>query len=244
MEKVLQQFENQLNPSQPENGPMAAQVIACGEVSAVLTLKALPGRVCKRMSGVETEDQVGIYIDLVQQYCGALETLGVAVVPTELVRVRSAVKGFVVYILQPDLPKEELGNQILKTGTDDHLFFVVSEFLKTAEKIFSYNHTNTDNRLIAVDSQISNWHVTKQKIRLLDVGTPCLRQGKKDLFDSKIIGKAIPLPIRFVFDRANMFQTYFDSYFSPREIIVDHVANYIKEGRPDRIPKVLKFIHQ
>ena len=244
LEEVLQQFENQLNPSRPENGPMAAQVIACGEVSAVLTLAALPDRVCKRMSGFETADQVRIYIDLVRRYCCTLEALGVAVVPTELVPARSTINGFVVYILQPFLIKEELGNEILKNGTDDHLFFVVSEFLKSAERIFSYNSSNTDNLLIAVDSQISNWHVTSDEIRLLDVGTPCLRQGKKDLFDSKIIGSAVPLPIRFVFDRAGMFQSYFDSYFSPREIIIDHVANYIKEGRPDRISTVLRFIHE
>lgn len=244
LKDIMRRFEDQLNPSCPTSGPMAGNVIACGEVSSVLTLDVLPGWVCKRMSGFETADQVSVYLDLVQQYCRILESLGIAVVPTELVPVRSSIGEFVVYLLQPALRKEELGNTILKNGSDENLFFVVTEFLKSTEKIFSYNNSNNEGLLIAADSQISNWHVTREGIRLLDIGTPCLRKDKKDLFDSRIIGKAMPFPVRFIFNRAGMMQRYFDSYFCPREIIIDHVANYIKEGRPDRIPIVLKFIHR
>lgn len=241
--EVLQQFENQLDPCRPESGVMPATVVACGEVSAVLTLKALPDQVCKRMSGFETESQVHSYIKLVKRYCQTLESIGVDVVPTRFASVKAPVGGFTVYLTQPALPGTELGNDILKNGKDEALFSVIAGFLENAEKIFSFNHTNPDKILIAADSQISNWHVTKDTIRLLDVGTPCIRKGTTDLFDSTIIGKAMPLPLRFIFNRLGMFQRYFDSYFCPREIIVDHLANYIKEGRPDRIPITLDFIH-
>lgn len=240
---VLQRFENQLDSSAPESGVIPVKVTAYGEVSVVLSLEALPGLVCKRMSGFSTKEQATKYMSLVRRYCNALEDIGVSVVPTDLVEVDGPNGGYVVYLLQPELPREELGNEILRNGDDDELFFVVSGFLERAERIFSFNHENPDNLKIAADSQISNWHAAGGELRLLDVGTPCYRIGDEDLFDSAIIGKAMPPPIRFIFDRAGLMKSYFDSYYDPREIIVDHVANYIKEGRPDRMRSVLDFIH-
>ena len=109
---VLTDTERRLNPANPESGGHV-RILAYGEISAALTTDALPGLVCKRMAGYPDEASVSAYLDLVTEYLAELATAGIAVAPTEVVPVRRPGRAPVVYLVQPRMESQTLGNQLL-----------------------------------------------------------------------------------------------------------------------------------
>lgn len=241
--EALIETETRLDPARP-TAAAGVEVLGYGEVSVALRLAALPGLVCKRMSGFRDVSAVARYQQLVAEYLDALGTAGVRTVATTVVPVRLPDRRPVVYLLQPELPAASLGHRRLATGDDATLDHDVARVLAYVLRLHRVSSSGPEE--LAVDGQLSNWAFLPEADReplLVDVGTPFMRRGGQHLFDPEIFLSAVPPVLRAYYRHRHMIEAYLDDYFEPRLVAVDLLGNFHKEGRPDRIPVALARVN-
>jgi hypothetical protein len=252
---VLEDTERRLDPANPESGGHVT-VLAYGEISAALTTDELPGMVCKRMAGFPDEASVSSYLDLVDEYLAEIATAGISVAPTRAVAIRRPGRPPIVYLVQPRMDSETLGNRLLHTTDDDGLAAAIGGVLHRVARLAQRSAGRPDGVEVALDGQLSNWSFSATGAAtaapqdatpatvpdpaapadpvLIDVGTPFIRRAGRHSLDARVILAAAPpgiraLLLRFVAD------SYQDDYFVPRTVAVDLLGNFHKEGTADRI---------
>lgn len=231
----LADWEAGLDPAQPERSGI--RVLAYGEISATLVLPdpLFEGLVAKRMTGFPDRNAVAGYVDLVTSYCRELRAAGVSVVDTGVVPVPRAGRAPAVYLLQPQLPAEGLGNTLLRTADDDALTQLILAVLAQVDAALTAGDATTE---MAIDAQLSNWWLGADHgaaPALLDVGTPFVRRSGRYLLQPRILLSAVPPGVRSWYLWRRTGEHYMDDYFDRRLLALDLVGNFIKEGRPERI---------
>ena len=244
---ALARFEAHLDPARPEAAPGVA-IIGYGEVSTVFALAELPGRVCKRMAGFRDPQAAANYTGTVHRYIDFLEAEGVRVVETAILPIERRDRAPVVYLLQPQLAAEGLGNQVLRCAGDDALRARLDAVLLRIGRLLRSNRERRDGRSVTVDAQLSNWHFGAGGDRgdpvLIDIGTPFMRKDGVDEIGVELFLAAVPPGVRAFYRRAHAVERYLDAFFDARGLFVDAVANFHKEGRPDRIPLALERVNR
>jgi hypothetical protein len=76
----------------------------------------------------------------------------------------------------------------------------------------------------------------------MDVGTPFIRRDGQEVLAAEIGLRAMPAPLAWIVRRFLLDQVI-DRYYSLRHVVKDLAANFIKEGRDDRIPLALEEIN-
>jgi hypothetical protein len=246
--EVLADLEQRLDPADPESGG-AVGVVGYGEISCALRVAALPGVVCKRMSGFRDDPEVSAYAQLVADYVAELEAGGVQVAPTEVVPVPRAGRAPAVYLVQPELPADGLGHALLRSASDDTMARVVDRVLDAVLSLDAANRCRTDRVAVALDGQLSNWSFAVAGDEpgvpvLIDVGTPFLRRDGRHAIDIELLLRPVPVGIRTYYRRKHEIEAYLDDYFDVRLVAVDLLGNFHKEGRPDRIPLGLEVVNR
>jgi hypothetical protein len=93
---------------------------------------------------------------------------------------------------------------------------------------------------VGVDGQLSNWMVEGDDVLFLDVTTPMLKdEAGHDRLDTGLFLAAVPPPVRPLFRRFVVHQVI-DKYHDPRGVVLDLIANLIKEGQERRIAPFLR----
>ena len=165
---ILCDVETRLDPANPAQSGL--RVLAHGEISATLLLPdhSMAGLVAKRMSGFPNARSAAEYRELVIRYLSLLTEAGVRPVETLVVVVPRKSRGPVVYLLQPQLRSERLGNNLLRDLADDELSAMIEAVLDQVRAVLGHNyrggecpgekHSGDDGGLeVAVDAQLSNW---------------------------------------------------------------------------------------
>ena len=238
---VLEDFEHRLDPAHPEAA--GANVLAYGEISAALTLEQVPalrGLVLKRMSGFADLASAANYRTLLTEYLSRLRELEIATVSTSAVTVAGPGRRPCVYLLQPLMPADTLGNRVLHEASDEALSTAVSQVLDQSLKAFVANAAAPTDQL-SIDAQLSNWTFRPDGAPpwLIDVGTPFIRRRDGHAFDQEILLAAVPPGIRSYYRRKGTASAYMDDYFDPRLLAMDILGNFEKEGAAQRIPVAL-----
>lgn len=241
---LLAEFEARLDPARPEQS--GARVLAYGEISATMILPdpLFSGVVAKRMTGFPDAQSVADYEHLVHGYCGDLRKAGVQVVETAVVPVARPGRAPAVYLLQPQLPADRLGNTLLRTVDDDTLRVVIGSALLGVDRAHSGGDESTE---MAVDGQLSNWWFGDGPDRpptLFDVGTPFVRRDGVYLMQPRILLAAVPPGIRSWYLWRKAGEKYLDDYFDRRLVGLDLLGNFIKEGTRARIPVGLEAVNE
>lgn len=234
---LLTDFEARLDPARPLAPELGASIIGYGEISTVFTLAAAEGVVLKRMAGFR-EPEVAPYVAAVERYCRRLAARGVEVVPTACVPVARAPRHPVVYVVQAALPAGTIGHRVVRDASDDEVRDLLAAVIDRIALVFS---DHPDGARVGLDAQISNWAWVDGRPVYLDVSTPLMRapeDGFRECLDPNIALRSMPLPLAWVFKRWAL-QSVLDRYYDVREVIKDIAANFIKEGRPDRVPLAL-----
>lgn len=230
--ETLTGFEHRLDPRDPTSD--GASVIGYGEISVALQLAALPGSVCKRMSGFADRAAADAYVALVAEYLDALAAAGLEVVTTDPVVVDRLDRPPVVYLIQPELEADSLGHRLLRTADDATLGGCIDRVLDAVGRL--HTGSGADGTEVAVDGQLSNWSFPASgEPVLVDVGTPFLRRHGVHALDLELLHRPVPPGIRAYYRRKGEVRAYLDEYFEPRLVAVDLLGNFYKEGRPDRI---------
>jgi hypothetical protein len=241
---VLSRTEEALDPGRPDHDGSVA-VLGYGEISVALAVADLPGLVCKRMSGFPDEGSAARYVLLVEDYLARLERAGVSVAPTRVVTVARPGRAPVVYLVQPRLPAESLGDHVLRTADDA----VVRAALTAALGVIGLlaRHPGPAGEEVALDGQLSNWSFAADPTTadpvLIDVGTPFVRRGGEHAMDREVLLAPVPPGIRAYYRRKRLVEAYLDDYFVPRTVAVDLLGNFHKEGALARLPLGLEVVN-
>ncbi|MBI1320823.1 MAG: hypothetical protein GC168_18010 [Candidatus Hydrogenedens sp.] len=240
---ALQRFEAALNPARPEAG--GARVIGYGEISTAFTLADLPGFASKRMAGFSTEPEAERYGEALADYLDELHVQGVRTADTRLALLTGANGRPMAYLVQPLLDAEGIGAHLLRTADDGRLLECVQAVLETVAGLLDENARRTDDRVVAVDAQLSNWWFEPGSTTptLLDVGTPFMRRGGIDECGTEFFLAPVPFPLRGYYRRQRAVEQYIDDYFDARSLALDLLGNFHKEGRPDRIGVVVPLVN-
>ena len=243
---VLGRTERDLDPGQPERGG-GVRVLGYGEISVALDVAELPGQVCKRMSGFADHSSAAAYVALMGDYLAELREAGVTVAPTDVVTVPRPGRAPVIYLVQPRLAEESLGDHILRTGDDGTLRAAIAQVLTVVARIALRSADRRDRSEVALDGQLSNWSFSPDPAAedpvLIDVGTPFVRRGGVHAMDREVLLAPVPSGIRAYYRRRQLVEAYLDDYFVPRTVALDLLGNFHKEGAAARLPVGLDVVN-
>jgi Family of unknown function (DUF6206) len=226
------------------------EVLGFGEVSAALVLSALPGWVCKRMSGFADAAMAERHAALIHDSIARIRASGVAVVDSVTITVGLPGRRAVVYLVQPRLDAAGMGNVILQEGTGAEAAGALQRVLDPILRVWRGNRERDDGIEVGLDAQLSNWHFRPGgpdagEGALLDVGTPFVRRTADGayLLDVEVFLSAVPAGLRAHYRRTGAVESYLADYFVPRRVALDVLGNFHKEGRPDRLPAALECVN-
>lgn len=244
----LHAIEARLDPADPTRGNDGVAILGYGEVSSVLSVRDIPGRVFKRMSGFPSREAAATYAALVERYVAMLSDLGVRVAPTELVPLEPAPGRHVVYVAQPRLDAARFGHALLKRGVQEEVFALTERVLAAVRRVLDANGGRTDGREIAVDAQLSNWHwppgeAPDRQPTLIDVSTPFMRMHGVLEIGVDLFLWAYPRPMRWWLRRSRAVERYIDDYFDFERVATDLIGNFVKERAPQAIPATVAFVN-
>jgi hypothetical protein len=254
---VLQRFEAGLDPRHPERGAVPATVLGYGEISTVLEIGAGAERqvACKRMPMFRSDAEAEAYQTLYAAYCRTLqEHVGIALVPGDLARLPDRSGGLIVmYIVQPKLDPACIGNRLIRELPAADAQRLVRAILGELQLVFTFNRDHRSEIEVGLDGQISNWAVANlnegsgslpAEIRLtyFDTSTPLMRRGGQEQLDPELFLRSAPSFLAWLIRRL-FLKDVMERYYDPRRVVVDLLANFYKEGRPDLIPALVDTVN-
>lgn len=199
------------------------EVLGYGEITTVVVCESGGQRyACKRLPPFAHAPDGDRYAKLFYEYVGTLRERSVRVVPSSLQRLVRNDGSVVIYCVQPALPAEQLAVRVLARSD-------AAQAIRLFEIILERILSGVSPR-IGIDGQLSNWMVEGDDVLFLDVTTPMLKDDAgRDRLDTGLFLAAVPPPVRPLFRRYVVAQIV-DKYHDPRGVVLDLIANLIKEG--------------
>ncbi len=244
---LLSDFENGLNPAFPEKSRIVPTILGYGEISTAFCIEQMPDIALKRMPPFADIESAGNYGRIVETYCRRLrEDCGVRVVPHSTCTVKNRFGEYIVYMAQPRLNTDALGNTRLKRQSAGHMTAMVSA---AAARILAVGGKNRNDAAVSlgIDGQLSNWHFAAEnppfeEPRFFDITTPMLRINGVELLDAEIFLKSTPAPLVWLV-RWQFLREVLDRYHDTRQVLIDLAANFYKEGRAEMIDNAIAVIN-
>ncbi len=246
--QILEQFENLLNPAFPEKSGIPPKILGYGEISTTFCIDAMPDIAFKRMPPFDHPDQIQAYKTAVDQYFAILtEQCGIPVSAYAFYEIKNRFKEHILYVAQPRLSSESIGNFILQKNSQAKMEIMVSRITHYLLCLRQWNLNHMPHRSIALDGQISNWsfdfaNPNQIQVVYFDITTPLFRIDNKEQLDTEIFLKSCPSFLVWLV-RWRFLQEVLDRYYDTRAVLIDLVANFHKEKKPDLIPEALRVIH-
>jgi hypothetical protein len=217
----LREVEREVGVVLAARDPSALPLLGHGEISLVLGWPPDdPTVACKRLPPFRDREAFDAYARVVRRYVDELRDGGVHVVDTEvhhLARDDGRVVGFHV---QPVLPAELLGSEILRHGDAA----VAHSFLAAvADTVVRVTHDR-----LGVDAQVTNWVWIGGEPWQLDLTTPfLLDEQRRPAFDLAPFLAMLPATVRPLVRREMV--SLMRRWTTPRGSLLDMTANLLKE---------------
>jgi hypothetical protein len=140
------------------------------------------------------------------------------------------------------------GNKALKWLPDEGIQVLFTCVLQELYKIWAFNQRQDIYRL-GIDGQMSNWAIMdfdpealnvceSTPLLYLDTSTPFIRIHGVEQLDSELFLRAAPSFLAWIL-RLFFLQDVMDRYYDFHSVIVDVLANFYKEQRPELIPEMV-----
>ena len=252
---VLREFERRLDPQHPEESRVPARVLGYGEISTVFAIEAegLRDLAFKRLPIFRTEQEMERYRLAYEEYNRLLRqevglhlpAYGQAYFCTDTGRP-------VFYIIQKQLADASIGHRAIHLLPRDGTLTLVRRALQELRKVWTFNHQQ-DRLEVGLDGQISNWSIEQfdpqnPKVTLasaltyVDTSTPFLRVQGVEQLDPELFLRSAPSFLAWAL-RALFLADVVNRYYDFRRVVIDLVANFFKEQRPDLVPDVIATVN-
>ena len=259
---TLEAFEDQLDPAFPDQSPDPPEILGYGEISATFAIKKMPGIAFKRMPPFEKPEQIMAYRHILEQYHDLLtRSCHIPIPPCRVFDLTNRYSEHIVYVAQPLLPRQSIGNAMLLRGSVSDMHRMLSCIMDHLLNLREFNIQHHPNLQIAIDGQISNWSfsgpdgdengaVARQGFKdgdgmtvvYFDITTPLFRVNGVEQLDTEIFLKSCPMPLIWLV-RWQFLDEVVNRYYDLRPVLIDLVANFYKEGRADLIDPGLELIN-
>ncbi len=247
-ETLLADFEDRLDPAYPEKSGIKPIILGYGEISSSFCIAEMPDVAFKRMPPFPNRDAAEEYRRIVGNYCRHLEEdCGIRVLEHRTHRLENRFGEHIVYVAQPRLERDSIGNIRLKQHGARYITEMVSI---VADRILAVGRKNRDGSSLSlgIDGQISNWCFTDTGLPLddplyFDVTTPLFRVNGTEQLDVRVFLKSIPPGLVWLV-KWQFLHEILDRYYDTRQVLIDLAANFHKEGRQDMIDAAIAVINE
>jgi hypothetical protein len=252
---LLQEFEEGLDPRQPERSHIPATVLGYGEISTVFAIDAeqLEGLAFKRMPLFNDAGEIQVYQTAYGEYCRLLqEEIGLQLPAHGFASLVSEAGRPILYIVQRRLPSASIGNKALHLLPDDMVLLLVRRILQEMLPVWEFNRQQ-EHLQLSLDGQISNWSIDGLDaaqpqidettcLTYFDTSTPLFRVDGREQIDAEIFLRSAPSFLAWIL-RLLFLEDVVSRYYDFRRVAIDLIANFQKEQRDDLIPGVLAVVN-
>jgi len=152
-------------------------------------------------------------------------------------------------LYQRKLSAETIGDKIIRNVSEQEIEVLIRSILRQLLKVWDFNAREKPNVEVAIDGQVSNWAVRdpsaiKDGIRedveliYLDTSTPLFRESGIEQLDVELFLRPTPPGVRYILKKFYL-DDIVNRYYDFRKVIIDLVANFFKEQRPELVPVLL-----
>lgn len=247
--RLLTDFENGLNPAAPEKSRIPPQILGYGEISSTFMIPQMPGVALKRMPPFDSAASVASHKSIIDRYCRALsEKCGIRVPGYDFFDFINQYNEHILYIAQEQLAEPGMGHFLLRRLDTAGLSAMLGTLLEKLVNVWRINADPDSDLTLGLDAQISNWHFDRDESGLsdpvyVDVTTPLMRIDGKEQLDPEIFLKSCPGFLVWLV-RWQFLDEVLDRYYDLRQVIIDLVANFNKEGAAQWIPEALSIVNR
>jgi hypothetical protein len=233
----LAELERRVDRALTTGNESGIEVLGYGEISCVLAWHDGSEPVAaKRLPLFDSSALFEAYRGAFETYLHTLGSVGVHVVPSRLETTPAADGRIAAWCLQPLLDPSSLAPIWLKTADEDTSRWLLG---RIADHVISAVGPG-----LGLDGQLSNWAVAGDDVLYFDVTTPMVRdQTGHDLLDFDLFIASLPWALHGLV-RRYVLGMILDTYYRPREVLRDLIANLIKEAVADRIPLGLEVVNE
>jgi hypothetical protein len=253
--ELLQEFEEGLDPRQPEDSRIPAAVLGYGEISTVFAIEAegLGGLAFKRLPLFCDKEEVDAYQATYEEYNRLLtEEVGLRLPGYSHAFFPSQTGRPIFYIVQRRLPSDSIGHQALHLLPAEMVQALVRRVLQELRRVWEFNRQQ-ERWQLGIDGQISNWSIDgfdpqhpvvneATTLTYLDTSTPFLRVEGIEQMDAELFLRSAPSFLAWIL-RLLFLEDVVDRYYDFRRVAIDLVANFYKEQRAELIPDVLRVVN-
>ncbi|MFQ6613205.1 MAG: DUF6206 family protein [Fidelibacterota bacterium] len=239
---LLDQFENNLEPSDLKSSPVPAQVLGYGEISTVFQLEEAPDWAAKRMPLFESRQAAEVYQKQYQEYCQVLREMGLSLPEDQTLILEPPNRPVVLYILQKTLPGDRFAHTLLHTLPPEALRTMIEAIVTALESVWNYNAEHRPEREFAIDGQLSNWVWVDNQVWYIDTSTPLYRLQGQEQLDPELFLKSAPSFLRWII-RLAFLKDVMNRYYDRRLVYIDLVANVFKEQKPELVPDLITWLN-
>lgn len=244
---LLKEFESGLDPSQPEKSKIPAKVLGYGEISTVFEIKgeSRENLAYKRMPIFKHQEEIDRYEVLYSEYNHILhDEIGITVPAYGLASFASDEGYIVCFDVQEKLSAESFGDKVIHALDDEDIATLFRAVLRQLKKVWDFNKETTSLE-IGIDGQISNWVVrdfdpvsrrihSGPRLYYVDTSTPFMRRKGEEQLDPELFLRSAPSFMLWLI-RWLFLQDVMTRYYDFHLVVVDLIANFYKEQRPDLI---------
>jgi len=239
----LQRFEVDLDPLEPTASEIPCKILGYGEISCVLEIDNDPQFAAKRMPLFTQVSAAEEYARNYQVYCDHLRDAGLTI-PADKTKIVSGKNGVVtLYILQEQLDAKRFCHELIQVNTAEQNQKMASAIIQAIEKVWSFNEGHSDDLMLAIDGQLSNWvYGESGELAFIDTSTPLMQVKGQETLDPELLIKSAPSFLRWLI-RWQFLDDVMTRYYDRRLVYTDLIANLFKEQRGDLVPTWIQLIN-
>jgi hypothetical protein len=243
--ELLEQFEMELDPKNPERSRIPTRVLGYGEMSTTLEIGEGDelDLAYKRMPMFLDHEEADRFESLYWKYVDLLQDrVGVEVVDSDIVKLwNERSQRVVLYIVQRKLLPEYIGNHVVRQLVPADAAKLVHALLVEIAKVFLFNQRHRHELEIGLDGQISNWAVAdfdpgrpgwkgQVKFVYFDTSSPLLKLEGEEQLSPELFLRSAPPFLAWIL-RLFFVEDVITRYYSFRNVAIALLGNLYKEGR-------------
>jgi hypothetical protein len=254
--RLLETFEQGLDPQHPERGKIPARVLGYGEISTVFEIQVdeLRGLAFKRLPLFYTASEVDRYCAVYEEYHRLLtDEVSLRLPSHGHVTLVGASGRPVFYIIQRQLEYASIGHHALHILPREGVTVLVTRILRELRRVWDYSRRQSRVQ-IGIDGQISNWaidgfatdhpHLDEDtRLFYVDTSTPLIRVNGVEQLDAELFLRSAPSFLVWVL-RLFFLKDVVNRYYDLRLVAIDLVANFYKEQQPALVPDAIGAVNR